>query len=146
MLKIMALDYGAKTVGVALSDELGLTAMPFKTIVRKSEDKLRQTCAEIESIIKERGIGLIVLGKPSNMDGSEGERVAKCEVFKAMLERRTGLRVDWQDERLTSVEAREILADSHVDRKDFKKYVDSVAASVILREYMNIHKEELYGQ
>ena len=141
----MALDYGSKTVGVAVSDELGLTTLPLETIKREKENKLRKTLARIEEIIKEKSISLIVLGKPLNMDDSEGERVEKSLAFKEALEKRTGLEVLWQDERLSSVEAEEILADSGIKKEDMKRYIDSVAASVILREFMNTNKERLYG-
>ena len=144
-MRIMALDYGSKTVGVAVSDELGLTALPLETIKREKENKLRKTLAMIEEIIKEKSISLIVLGKPLNMDDSEGERVEKSLAFKEALEKRTGLEVLWQDERLSSVEAEEILADSGIKKEDMKRYIDSVAASVILREFMNTNKERLYG-
>ena len=135
-MRIMALDYGSKTVGVAVSDKLGLTALPLETIKREKENKLRKTLARIEEIIKEKSISLIVLGKPLNMDDSEGERVEKSLAFKEVL---------WQDERLSSVEAEEILADSGIKKEDIKRYIDSVAASVILREFMNTNKERLYG-
>ncbi len=144
-MRIMALDYGSKTVGVAVSDELGLTALPLETIKREKENKLRKTLARIEEIIKEKSISLIVLGKPLNMDDSEGERVEKSLAFKEALEKRTGLEVLWQDGRLSSVEAEEILADSGIKKEDMKRYIDSVAASVILREFMNTNKERLYG-
>lgn len=144
-MRIMALDYGSKTVGVAVSDQLGLTALPLETIKREKENKLRKTLARIEEIIKEKSISLIVLGKPLNMDDSEGERVEKSLAFKEALEKRTGLEVLWQDERLSSVEAEEILADSGIKKEDMKRYIDSVAASVILREFMNTNKERLYG-
>lgn len=144
-MRIMALDYGSKTVGVAVSDELGLTALPLETIKREKENKLRKTLARIEEIIKEKSISLIVIGKPLNMDDSEGERVEKSLAFKEALEKRTGLEVLWQDERLSSVEAEEILADSGIKKEDMKCYIDSVAASVILREFMNTNKERLYG-
>ena len=124
-MRIMALDYGSKTVGVAVSDELGLTALPLETIKREKENKLRKTLARIEEIIKEKSISLIVLGKPLNMDDSEGERVEKSLAFKEALEKRTGLEVLWQDERLSSVEAEEILADSGIKKEDMKRYIDS---------------------
>ena len=144
-MRIMALDYGSKTVGVAVSDELGLTALPLETIKREKENKLRKTLARIEEIIEEKSISVLVLGKPLNMDDSEGERVKKSLEFKEALERRTGLEVLWQDERLSSVEAKEILTDSGIKKEYMKLYIDSVAASVILREFMNKNKERLYG-
>lgn len=140
-MRIIALDYGSKTIGVAVSDELGLTALPLETIKRDKENKLRKTLARIEEIIKERSISLIVLGKPLNMDDSEGERVKKTLEFAAALEKRTGLKVVLQDERLSSIEAKEILADSGIKQEDMKLYIDSVAASVILRDFMNTDKE-----
>ena len=140
---LMGLDYGSKTVGVAFSDALYLTAQPAETITRDSESKLRRTLARIEVLAKERGAGRIVLGRPLNMDGTAGERVEKYEAFRAMLERRTGLPVDWQDERLTTVEADDILSESGVRREDRKKMIDQVAACLILKEYMDAHPE--YG-
>jgi len=101
--------------------------------------------ARIEEIIEEKSISVLVLGKPLNMDDSEGERVKKSLEFKEALERRTGLEVLWQGERLSSVEAKEILTDSGIKKEDMRLYIDSVAASVILREFMNKNKERLYG-
>lgn len=136
-MRLMALDYGSKTVGVAISDELMLTAQAYETIVRKSENKLRKTLARLEEIIKEKNIDTIIIGKPINMDGSAGERVLKCEEFANLLQKRTGIEIFWQDERLTTVEADEILAESGIKKEDRKKYIDQIAASIILREYMN---------
>ena len=136
-MSLMGLDYGSKTVGVAISDELMLTAQSYETICRNSENKLRRTLARIEEIVKEKNISKIILGRPLNMDGSIGERVGKCEEFATHLSRRIGLEIIWQDERLTTVEADEILADSGVKKEDRKKYIDQVAASIILTEYMN---------
>ncbi len=102
-MRIMGLDYGTKTVGVAISDELGLTAQPYLTIERKSENKLRQTLAKIEEIIEEYGITLVVLGYPKNMNNTVGERALAAETFREHIERRTGLTVVLQDERLSTV-------------------------------------------
>lgn len=76
----MGLDYGSKTVGVAISDALGMTAQPVETIVRKEENKLRKTCARLEALIQEYHIERIVLGRPLNMDDTAGERVEQCEI------------------------------------------------------------------
>ena len=76
------------------------------------------------------------------MGGNAGERVAKCEAFRELLEKRTGIPVVWQDERLTTVEADEILAESGVPKQERKKYIDQVAASLILKEYMESHPAE----
>lgn len=137
----MGLDYGSKTVGVAVSDALMLTAQPLETITRDSEKKLRRTLARLEVLAKERNVGLFVLGRPLNMDGTAGERVERCEAFKELLEKRTGIPVVWQDERLTTVAADEILSESGVPRENRKKYIDQVAAGIILKEYMDAHPE-----
>lgn len=136
-MRIMGLDYGAKTVGVAVCDPLGFTAQAVETIVRKEESKLRQTCRRIEELIGEYEITSIVLGYPKNMDDSVGERAKKTEEFKEMLERRTGLSVVLWDERLTTVEADEILRESGVPVSERKKVIDKVAAGIILQSYLN---------
>ena len=104
-MRIMGLDFGSRTTGVAVSDPLGITAQGVETIVRKDENKLRQTCARIEALIKEYEIEEIVLGYPKNMNNTAGERAEKTEAFKAMLERRTGKPVILWDERLTTIAA-----------------------------------------
>ena len=139
---LMGLDYGSKTVGVAVSDALMMTAQPLETVTRDSEKKLRKTLARIAALAEERGVGLFVLGRPVHMDGSAGERVEKCAAFKELLEKRTGIPVVWQDERLTTAEADEILSESGVPKGDRKKYIDQVAASLILQEYMDQHPEK----
>lgn len=136
-MRILGLDYGSVTVGVAVNDGLGLTVQPVETIVRKEENKLRRTCARIEELIREYDISLLVLGLPLNMDGSEGERAEKTRQFGDMLARRTGLPVVYQDERLTTAEADEILADSGIRRQDRKTYIDQVAAVLILEDYFS---------
>ena len=136
-MRIMGLDYGAKTVGVAVCDPLGFTAQAVETIVRKEESKLRRTCRRIEELIREYEITSIVLGYPKNMDDSVGERAKKTEEFKEMLERRTGLSVILWDERLTTVAADEILQESGVPVSERKKVIDKVAAGIILQSYLN---------
>ena len=141
MSVLMGLDYGSKTVGVAVSDALGLTAQPLETIWREKEGRLRRTCARIEEIVRARDVRLIVLGRPCHMDGSSGERVEKCEIFRGLLMRRTCLPVVWQDERLTTAEADSVLAESGVAREERKRFLDQVAASLILKDYMELHPE-----
>lgn len=145
IMRIMGLDYGSRTVGVALSDELLLTAQPLETIVRKEEKKLRQTCARIEEIIRQYGVEKIVLGLPLHMDDSESPVSEKARAFGSMLERRTGLPVIMQDERLTTAEADEILEESGVPKSERKVYIDRVAAGFILQDYLNnrAEREEL---
>ena len=105
--------------------------------MRKEESKLRRTCRRIEELIREYEITSIVLGYPKNMDDSVGERAKKTEEFKEMLERRTGLSVILWDERLTTVEADEILRESGVPVSERKKVIDKVAAGIILQSYLN---------
>ena len=136
-MRIMGLDFGSKTVGVAVSDALGLTAQGVETITRNDENKLRQTLARIETLIGEYEIETIVLGYPKNMNDTVGERAKKTEEFKAMLERRTGLPVILWDERLTTVAAEEILIESGVRREHRKEVIDKIAAGIILQGYLD---------
>ena len=136
-MRIMGLDFGSKTVGVAVSDELGLTATGIEIVRRDSPNKLRKTLARIEALINEYNVDKIVLGYPVLLDGSEGERVEKTKEFATMLHRRTNLEIIFQDERLTTVEAYEIMDLAGIKREDRYKYVDQVAAQVILEDYLN---------
>ena len=133
----MGLDYGSKTVGVAICDPLGITAQGIETIERKEENKLRKTLARIEELVREYGVESIVLGLPKNMNNTLGERAEKTLEFKEMLERRTGLSVILWDERLTTVEAERTLMESKVRREERKKYVDKIAAVFILQGYLD---------
>ncbi len=147
-MRILGLDYGTKTVGVAVSDPLGLTAQGVETIERKSENKLRQTLARIETLVKEYEVEKIVLGFPKHMNNDIGERAKKSLEFKEMLERRTNLPVIMQDERMTTVEAERTLIESNVRRENRKKYVDKIAAVFILQGYLDsvYIKERLQGE
>ena len=139
-MRILGLDFGSKTVGVAVSDGLLLTAQGVETIERKDENKLRKTCARIEELIAEYEITEIVLGLPKNMNNTEGERVEKTKAFGEMLERRTGLPVHYWDERLTTVAAEQILMESGVRRENRKAVIDKVAAGLILQGYLDCLK------
>ncbi len=136
-MRIMGLDYGSKTVGVALSDPLGITAQGLETIERKEENKLRRTCARIEEIIREYKVEKIVLGLPKHMNNDIGERAEKTLEFKDMLVRRTGLEVVMWDERLTTAAAEQTLMESGVRRENRKKYIDKIAAVFILQGYLD---------
>ena len=139
-MRILGLDFGSKTVGVAVSVGLLLTAQGVETIERKDENKLRKTCARIEELIAEYEITEIVLGLPKNMNNTEGERVEKTKAFGEMLERRTGLPVHYWDERLTTVAAEQILMESGVRRENRKAVIDKVAAGLILQGYLDCLK------
>lgn len=140
--RLLGLDFGSKTVGVAVSDPTGLIASGVEIIRRDREDKLRQTLARIEALVEELEIGKIVLGYPVNMNYTEGDRVEKTMAFKEMLERRTGLPVELWDERLTTVEADSIMSEVGVKGVERKKYVDKIAAMIILQDYMDNKREE----
>ena len=142
-MRIMGLDFGSKTCGVALSDELLMTAQPVEIIRRDRESKIRKTLSRIEELCESNQVGYIVLGLPLNMDDSAGVRAENTMAFREQLERRTGLPVVMSDERLTTVEAYEIMDKMEIRREDRGRYVDMIAASIILREYMENHRGEL---
>lgn len=141
-MRIMGLDFGSKTVGVAISDELLITAQGIEIIRRKEENKLRQTLARIEELITQYGVTEIVLGYPKNMNDTLGERVEKTDEFKEKLERRTGLSVSLWDERLTTVAADRAMMEAGVRRENRKDYVDQIAASFILQGYLDLRKNK----
>ncbi|MBQ9155606.1 MAG: Holliday junction resolvase RuvX [Eubacterium sp.] len=135
----MGLDFGSKTTGVAVSDELGITAQGLETITRKSASKLRQTLARINEIVQEYGIDKIILGLPKNMNNTLGERVQATYEFRDLLMKRTGLPVELWDERLTTVESLRILKEAGIRREHRKERVDWMAAALILQSYMDAH-------
>lgn len=136
-MRIIGLDYGAKTVGVAVSDEMMLTAQPVETITRERETKLRQTLARIEELMEQYGVERVVIGLPKKLNNEEGEVCQKARAFGDMVERRSGLEVVFWDERLTTSEADSLLAEGGVARQKRKKYVDKIAASLILQGYLD---------
>jgi putative Holliday junction resolvase len=133
----MALDFGSKTVGVAVTDSLGMTAQGVEIIRRDSPNKLRRTLARIVELIDTYKVEKIVLGYPVMLDGSEGERVEKTKEFAEKLSARCGLEIVFQDERLTTVEAYEIMDEAGIKKEDRYKYVDQIAATIILEDYLN---------
>ena len=137
MMRIMGLDYGTKTVGVAVSDPLGITAQAVETVTRKDENKLRKTLARIESLATEYGVEKFVIGFPKHMNNDIGNRAEQSIEFGKMLTRRTGLEVVMWDERLTTVEAERTLIENKVRREDRKKYIDKIAAVFILQGYLD---------
>jgi putative Holliday junction resolvase len=141
-MRKMGLDFGSKTVGVAVSDPLLITAQGIEIIRRKSEGKLRQTLARIEELIVEYEVDEIVLGYPKNMNDTLGERVEKTMAFKEMLERRTGLAVQLWDERLTTVAADKAMIEAGIRREERKEHVDRIAAVFILQGYLDFLKNK----
>lgn len=136
-MRILGLDFGSKTVGVAVSDQLGVTAQGLEIIRRKSPGKLRQTLARIQELAEEYQAEEIVLGYPKHMNNSEGERCERTQEFKEMLEKRSGLPVTLWDERLTTVEADRTMMEAGIRRENRKEYVDKLAAVFILQSYLD---------
>ncbi len=135
-MRVMALDYGDKTVGVAVSDELMLTAQPLETIERSRPAKLRRTLARIEALMREYDVTKVVIGLPKKLNNEEGERCRQTREFGEMVERRSGIPVVYQDERLTTVAADAVLAESGIRKERRKQYIDKMAASIILQGYL----------
>ncbi len=136
-MRIMGLDFGSKTVGVAISDSLLITAQGIEIIRRKDENKLRQTLSRIEELITEYEVTEIVLGFPKNMNDTLGDRAELSLEFKEKLERRTGLPVAMWDERLTTVAADKAMMEAGIRRENRKEYVDKIAAVFILQGYLD---------
>lgn len=145
-MRIMGLDLGSKTVGVAVSDPLLITAQGIEIIRRKDENKLRQTLARIEALIEEYEVEEIVLGLPKNMNNTLGERAELSLAFQEKLERRTGLPVVMWDERLTTVAADRAMMEAGIRREDRRDHVDKIAACFILQGYLDSRQacEEAY--
>lgn len=133
----MGLDFGSKTVGVAISDPLLITAQGIEIIRRKDENKLRQTLARIEELIVQYEVEEIVLGFPKNMNDTIGERAELSLEFKDKLERRTGLPVTMWDERLTTVAADRAMMEAGIRRENRKEHVDRIAAVLILQGFLD---------
>jgi putative Holliday junction resolvase len=137
MNRIMGLDYGSVTVGVAISDSLLLTAQGIEVIRRKQDNKLRQTLARIEELISEYNVDKIILGYPKHLNNTIGERAIKSEEFAEKLRQRTRLEVILWDERLTTVAAHQVLSQSGLDYEEKAKVVDKLAAVLILQGYLD---------
>ncbi len=136
-MRIMGLDYGAKTVGVAISDAMLMTAQPLETVRRERSNKLRQTLARIEQLIDEYEVDKIVLGFPKKLNNEEGDRCERTKEFGDMIERRTGLEIIYWDERLTTVAADAVLDEGGVRKENRKEFIDKIAASLILQCYLD---------
>ncbi len=136
-MRIMGLDFGSRTVGVAVSDPLGITAQGVETVERPQENKLRRTLARLEELIREYQVEKIVVGCPRHMNGDFGERAEKSRDFAEKLKVRTGLPVVLWDERLTTVAAERTLKEAGVRRERRKDYVDKIAAVFILQGYLD---------
>lgn len=138
-MRYLGIDLGSKTVGLAMSDTTLTIASTYKTIFFKDED-YNSTINEIKDIIKEYNITKIILGLPKNMNNTLGERAEITLKYKELLEKSTDLPVIMFDERLTSVISNSVLIEADMSRKKRKKKVDSIAAQIILQDYLNKEK------
>jgi putative Holliday junction resolvase len=132
--RIMGLDVGEKTIGIALSDELGLTAQPYQTLKRCGEERDLQA---IRRILEEREVASVVVGLPKNMDGSVGRQARRVLAFAEKISSVLCVPVEPWDERLSTVAAERVLIQADVSRAGRRKHVDKLAASVILQGYLD---------
>ena len=137
-MRVIGLDLGNRTVGVALSDYLGIIANPVGTFRFEDQD-LDSAFAQVVAVIKENQVDKIVLGLPKNMNGTIGPQAEYCLKFKEMLEEATKLEVIMIDERLTSRQADVIMLKADMSRQKRKKNVDKLAATIILQTYLDRH-------
>lgn len=144
-MRILGLDLGVKTLGVSVSDATETVASGVATL-RFSENKPEECLEDLRKIINEYGVKLIVLGLPKNMNNSLGFAAKRSEDFKALLENNFNIEVCFQDERLTSVTANNVLLQADVSRKKRKAKVDTVAAIIILQNYLDIRKGKKDGK
>lgn len=135
-MKILALDVGSKTIGVAVSDELRLTAQGLKTIMWTEHD-MSSADEKLEAIIREHNVTEIVVGLPKNMDGSIGERGKLTQIYANRLQRRFQMPVHFVDERLSTVAAENVLLEADMSRKKRSKVIDKMAATIILQQYLD---------
>lgn len=134
-MRYLGLDLGDKTLGTALSDPLGIISSPGETIFY--EGNYDELVLKVKEIVKEKNVGAIILGLPKNMNNTEGERANKSREFKALLEQKLKIPIILEDERLTSKSATQALIEADMSRKNRKKVIDSVAASIILKTYLD---------
>ena len=140
-MRYLGIDLGSKTVGLAMSDATLTIASSHKTIFFKDED-YSSTISEIIEIVKDYNIAKIILGLPKNMNNTLGERALITTKYKELLEEKINIPTILFDERLTSVISNSILIEADISRKKRKKKVDSIAAQIILQDYLNKEKND----
>ncbi len=133
-MRILCLDIGDVRIGVAVSDPLGISTNGVETHLSKGADADATYFTELARSLHAE---MILLGLPLNMDGTEGDRAEKVRAFGALLVERSGLPIYYEDERLTTVEAEEMLIEAGLSRQERRKVIDKVAAEIILRCYLN---------
>ena len=135
-MRAMGLDYGTKTVGIAVSDALGLTAQGIETI-HYAQHKRHELFQRIAELIEEYEVDRLIVGLPKNMNGTIGERGVACQSFAKQLKKRFDIPVEMSDERLTTMEAERRLVEADVSRGKRKKVIDKMAAVLILQNYLD---------
>lgn len=138
-MRYLGLDLGTKTLGISMSDKLGIIASSYKTIRFENED-YNSLLPQIKEIIDQNEVDIVVLGLPRNMNNTLGERANITIEFKEKLSKYLNMEIYMQDERLSSVEANNYLIQSDMSRKKRKTKVDSVAATIILETFMERRK------
>jgi putative Holliday junction resolvase len=133
-MRILGIDYGSKRLGLAMCDELGLTAQALTTITRKNRER---DLKEIETVIKQYNVEKIIVGYPLRLDGTEGIQCEKVNRFVDILESRFSLPIVKWDETLSTKEAEQILIEANINRKKRKDVVDKIAAAIILQDYLD---------
>lgn len=136
-MRILGLDFGTKTTGVAVSDPMGWTAQGLEIIRRKEDEHLKATLNRIAELCIEYKVERIVLGLPKNMNNTLGERGEKTLLFKEKLEAKVKLPVEMWDERLSTVAAESVLLEADMSRKKRKNVIDKLAATIILQSYLD---------
>lgn len=142
-MRLIGLDVGSKTVGVAVSDELGITAQKLETI-KIDETRYNFGMRPLKKLVRQYEVDGFVLGLPKNMDGTSGASVARSKAYGKRLEEKFGLPVHYSDERLTTIESRRVLVEDagiH-DRKKRKQVIDQMAAVLILQNYLDLHRKD----
>lgn len=137
-MRIIGLDVGSKTIGVALSDALQMTAQGLTTI-EWTEHDMSSADDSLQKIIKEHEVSAIVVGLPRHMDGSIGDRATLTQIYGKRLERIFNLPIHYVDERLSTVAAERTLIEGNLTRKKRKKVIDKMAAVIILQQYLDQH-------
>ncbi len=143
IVRILGLDFGQKTVGVAVSDPFGWTAQGVEIIRRVDELSLKKTIERLAELIVQYEVDSIVLGYPKNMNNSEGERCIKTEAFKHKLENKFHIPVILWDERLSTIAAERVLLEADLSRRKRKNVIDKMAAVFILQGYLDSKAKQL---
>ncbi len=135
-MRVLGLDHGTKRVGVAISDELQVIAQPVEHLMAEPAPRL---ISRIKELVAERGVGMVLVGMPRNMDGTYGPAAEKAQEFVTLLQSELPVPVKTWDERLTSAQANRLMIEADVRRRKRKERVDQTAAAILLQSYLDAH-------